>query len=315
MNDDVATGRVSRVVCEWSDLPPDQCGHCAGLPSVVSIGVVEQVAQRRMPEVRVRPREWHVPEPQAVKCDHRVDDLCGDCSKILDGLLADLPAVVAELVTAMRKGYRFTPHGWRKGDVETPDEAPIGWNPAAAGVLHDVRFFMADPPTDRHLQLFELSRLIRRAHRVIDRPADREVTMCPECRGEIVVTNRSLAVTCGATIVENDPDAKPVDGEPAPQRRRICTYAADWKQHRRDLLAVNQDAQLTMDDLLAVLSDAGENINRDKINNLVRRHGLPREEIRTAVWVDGRIDPRTKWVYRLGDVLFLLAQIEERKAG
>mgnify|MGYP000894051917 FL=1 len=311
-----------RTRCATTDLPASECGchqHRYHRPLVITAAHLERLAGRKLPEVRylVREREWRVPEPKTVRCTHRRDDLCGDCSTLLTAYLADLPMVIEQLEGALRKAYRIAPHGFRRGDTETPDEAPVPWNPSAVRCLSDVHRFMLDAPLkDRHWILENLSGLARRAHRIIDRPVDREITMCPTCRAEIVVTNRSLAVTCGAKVVEDDPDApKPEEGQQPAQRIRICDYAASWEQHRKDLLSVNLDAMLTMNELLIVLGGAGEQINRDKINNLIRRHGLPREEIVTGQWRQGEVKTRSLWVYRLGDVMFLMAQIEERKAG
>lgn len=309
------------MTCPITDLPIAQCGcsqHHRPEATVFTASQLERLAGRPLPEVRYRIREteWRVPEPQPARCDHRQDDLCGDCSKLVDNLLYDLPELVEQLTITLRKGHKFAPHGFRRGDTSTPDEAPIPWNPSAVRCLADVHEFMRRHPTDRHLQLFELSRLARRAHRIIERPVDREMTLCPKCREEIIVTNRSRAVTCGAKVVEDDPDAPPPeDGQQRAQRIRICDYAASWEQHRKDLLSVNLDAMLTMNELLIVFGQAGEKINRDKINNMIRRHGLPREEIVTGQWRQGEVKTRSLWVYRLGDVMFLMAQIEERKAG
>lgn len=302
--------------CAATDLPISECGcpqHRRGGSPVISAAALERLAGRPLPEVRYRTREpeWRVPEPKATKCTHRHDDLCGDCSTLLDNLLYDLPEIVEQLTITLRKGYRFRPRGWRRGDTETPNEAPIPWNPSALRVLADLHELMRRRPDDRHLQLFELSRLAKRAHAVIDRPVDREITMCPKCREEIVVTNRSLAVTCGAKIVEDDPDV------PEAQRIRICDYAASWEQHRRDLLDVNADAMLTMKDLVNIFSGDSDSPNkvRNRINYLIRRHGLPREEIQSPKWRNGKIVTEPQWVYRLGDIQDLQNQLARREAS
>ena len=278
--------------CDWSDLPIAECAHCQGLTSpVVPIGVVERSLGRRAAEYRVRPREWSVADPEVTCCTHRQDDLCGDCAKLLDALIIDVPELVAQLTTSMRKGGRFGQHGWRRGDVERPDESPIPWSPPAAKCLSDLRQFVANAPADRHLQLEQLSRLARRAHRIINRPAERETTICPTCRAEIAVP-------------DDDPEDRvivcPTEG---------CSYAATWPHHLRDLLDANGDALLTAQELRFVLSHNGEPITRQRIAYLVERHGLPREQRNVPSWVGANIVTEARWVYRLKDVRDLQARL------
>lgn len=311
------------MICPISDLPTDQCGchqHHRPAQTVISIAALERIAGHPLPQARLIRRDprWKVPEPTRTVCTHRADDLCGDCDTLLRGLLADLPELVEQLTITLRKGHRFAPRGFRHGDKETPDEAPIPWNPPAVRCLADLHRFMLDAPlADRHWILTELSALARRAHRIIDRPTDREITICPECRTEIIVTDRARTVTCGATIVEDDPDTpEPAEGEQRPQRERVCRYAAGWEQHRKDLLTVNADAMLTMNQLVLVFSEPGtppERV-RNRINYLIRRHGLPREQIEFPEWNDGQLRSVTKWVYRIRDIEDLQAQLA-RKAG
>ncbi len=309
--------------CELTDLPADQCScprHHHSLPTVISAAALERLAGHPLPSVRmIRRQEWNVPEPVRTVCTHRKDDLCGPCSKLLQGLLDDLPELVEQLTITLRKGHRFAPKGVMQGDTTRVDEAPIPWNPPAVRCLADIhRFQLAAPLNGRHWILTELSALARRAHRIIDRPADREVTMCPKCRAEIVVKDRSLAVTCRALIVDDDPDSpEPGDGEQRRQRERVCTYAASWEQHRRDLLQVNQDAMLTMNQLILVFSEPGmptEKI-RSHVRYLEKRHGLPREQVQMPYWRDGAVHTRDQWVYRLGDVQTLMATVRRERAS
>ncbi len=286
-------------VCPLTDLPASQCGcrtHHRPEPTVVTISQLEHLAGHRLPAYRMRARDprWKVPDPTPTMCDHRQDDLCPDCDRVLDGLLYDLPELIEHLTIALRKGHRFAPHGHRRGDVEHPDEAPILWSPAAASALGDLHRIMADRP-GRKSMLYRLSRAAARTHRIVDRPQDREITMCPRCRSEIVVTNRDLAVTCTSDTV--------------------CGYAASWDQHQRDLLEANEDAMLTMNDLVLVLTRAGEPMTRDRINKMIKRHGLPRERIENPAWREGRLVTEPQWVYRLGDVRHLQAEIDARKAS
>ena len=311
-----------RTRCATTDLPAAECGcrqHRHHRPLVITATHLERLAGRKLPEVRMIQRDprWKVQEPKTVRCTHRRDDLCGDCETLLTAYLADLPMVIEQLEVALRKAHRFAPHGFRRGDTETPDEAPVPWNPSAVRCLADVHRFMLDAPLkDRHWILESLSKLTRRAHGIIDRPVDREITMCPKCREEIIVTNRNLAVTCGAKVVEDDPEApEPEEGQQRQQRARICDYAASWEQHRKDLLQVNADAMLTLKDLVIVFADAGVRIDRNRINYLIRRHGLPREEIQSPKWRAGKIVSEPQWVYRLGDVQDLQAQLAREKSA
>lgn len=288
--------------CDTTGLYPDECGcaeHFTDRPTVISLAALERLAGHPLPAYRMRARDphWKVPDPQRTVCDHRDDDLCGPCSTLLDQLLADLPDLVEQVGIAMRKAVRFPPHGHRRGDTETPDESPIPWNQAAALALGDLqRLIATGRHTSRHALLADLSRAARRAHRVIDRPRDRTFTMCPVCRTELVVP-------------EADPD----------NRQIVCTtngcsYSASWDQHQSDLLDANGDAMLTMNDLVLVLTRAGEPMTRDRINNMIRRHGLPREQISDPKWEDGKVVvTEPKWVYRLRDVRELAARIDTRK--
>ncbi len=280
-------------LCTLTDLPVTQCActqHHRAEATVVSIGALERLAGRPLPEYRARLRPpWRVPQPEPTICEHRRGDLCADCDRLLDGLLADLPHLVEELGFAMRKDCRFAPHGHRRGDVETPDEAPIPWNPAAARVLGELHQFMVDTRNDRGMcrrrLLARLSGLAQHAHRVIDRPKDREYTMCPQCRAEILVEDRTL-VTC--------PD---------------CHRSATWQQHQQDLLDASGDVMLTTNQLVGVLCSGGELITRRRVYYLVEHHGLPREEIKIPSWRKGRIITDDQWVYRLRDVRDLQARL------
>lgn len=298
--------------CELTDFPVDQCGcphHHRPQPTVISITALERIAGHPLPAYRMQPRqkEWRIPEPKRTVCTHRKDDLCGDCETILAGLLYDLPELVEQLGYTLRKSQRFEVKGYRQRERETPDESPIPWSPAAARCLADLHRFMLDAPLhDRHWTLETLSGLARKAHGVIGRPRDREMTQCPRCRADIVVTDRSRTVTCSHLIVEDDPDApEPKEGEQRRQRERVCDYAASWEQHRRDLLEVNADAMLTMRQLVDAFSEPNTPAERvrNRVRYLVARHGLPREQVEVLVgWADGKIRTRTEWVYRLGDV-------------
>lgn len=287
--------------CKYTDLPISGCGcdqHHRPEQTVVSIAALERLAGHPLPQYRaIRRPEWKVTEPKETRCDHREDDLCNECDALLDSLLADLPHIVEELGFAMRKDVRFKPHGHRKGDAEHPDEAPLPWSPPAAALLGELNEFMADPPGLRTEQLAELSWIAQRAHRIIERPKDRQITMCPTCRSDI-------------EIPDDDPQTRiilcAVQG---------CGYCASWPQHKIDILHANTDALLTMTELATILTEdtdpAAYERTRNRIRYLERRKGLARERIQRPDWgANGEIVTEAKWVYRLGDVLDLLAHKE-----
>lgn len=279
----------TRPVCDWSLLHVDECAHCHGQPAtVVSIGQIERYLARPAPQYRLRDSKWRVCNPERTVCEHQKHDLCPDCDRILEGLLYDLPELVHQLGVAMRKGTQFRPRGHRKGDVEKPDEAPIPWNPAAAAVKADLQRLMSDTWPDRRVLLTHLSGVAARAHQVIDRPRDREYSMCPTCRAQIDVEDHTLIV-CPASD---------------------CRYVASWQQHRTDLLDAMGDAMLTMGDLVVVLTRSGEQVDRNRINYLIKRHGLPREQISKPAWQEDRlVVTEPQWVYRLRDVRDLIARL------
>lgn len=298
--------------CHLTDLPTKECAcehHHHAEQTVVSITTLERLAGRPLPEYRARLRPpWRVPQPEATVCEHRRDDLCPTCDQLLDGLLTDLPHLVEELGFTARKDIRFPDRGWKRGDTETPDEAPLAWHPAAANLLADLHALMAGHAQalrndqlqweavnirDRRALLQHLSRLAARAHRIIDRPRDRVFTMCPKCRTDIELRQRGDNVLC-----------------PNPE----CDYTAAWAQHQTDLLDASGDVLLTMGELCAVLTSAGEPMSRARVEKMITRHGLPREPIGTPHWREGRVvvtEPR--WAYRLRDVREIQAQIDARK--
>lgn len=276
-------------LCPLTDLPVDQCGcdqHHRTETTVITIAALERLAGRPLPEFRVRHRnpEWQVPEPKRTTCEHRDDDLCGDCTTLLDGLLTDLPDLMEQLGIAMRKSVRFAPRGHRKGDQEHPDESPIPWNPSAAHALHDLeRIVHTGRNLDRHQLLTELSTAMSRGHRVIDRPKDRLYTRCPLCKTDIWL-DETGSVYCPDTV---------------------CGYTAPtWQRHQTDLLDANADAMLTATDLVVALatSDTEAKSIRNRIDYAVRHKGLPREQINRPNWDNGRVVTEAQWIYRVRDI-------------
>lgn len=310
--------RARQPRCAVSEVPIVECAcpaHHRPLPTVVSLAALEKLAGHPLPAYRARPRDprWKVSAPEPTVCEHRRDDLCPDCDQLLDQLLTDVPGLVAELGTAMRKGARFAEHGWRAGDVEHPDEAVLPWNPAAASALTDLRHIMTvwgndsrvvhasgeacAGPSDRRTLLQQLSKTAAYAHRVIDRPRDRTYTVCPRCRTDIPVP-------------AGNPDERTVlchsEG---------CHYTATWTQHLSDLLDLNGDAMLTADELRFVLTHNGEPITRFRIRYLVAKHGLPREEISIPTWKDKRLVTEAHYAYRLRDVRELQARLDQPRTA
>ena len=258
---------------------------------VTTVASLEQTAGRPLPQYRVRDRQWRVPTPEPTDCEHQEHDLCPTCDQLLDGLLYDLPELLHQLEVAMRKATSFKPHGHRKGDIEKPDEAPIPWNPAAAACRSDLQALTRTRWTNRRTLLTELSRLASRAHQVIDRPKDRDTTMCPHCRTSIDITDRTL-ITC--------PD---------------CRYHATWEQHQIDLLDANGGMMLTADEIRFVLSRTGEPISRQRIWYLFKRHGLNREKITVPTWRDRKLVTEAQYVYRLRDVRSLQAELAQGRTA
>lgn len=74
---------------------------------------------------------------------------------------------------------------------------------------------------------------------------------------------------------------------------------------------------LTMNQLILVSSEPGTPPDRvrNRINYLIRRHGLPREETQSPKWRGGKIVTEPQWVYRLGDVQDLQTQPTREKMG
>ncbi len=50
-------------------------------------------------------------------------------------------------------------------------------------------------------------------------------------------------------------------------------------------------------------------VDRNRINYLIRRHGLPREQIVKPAWEGDRLVTEPQWVYRLRDVRDLIARL------
>jgi hypothetical protein len=133
-------------------------------------------------------------------------------------------------------------------------------------------------------QLARLSQLMSEAHQAIDIPRHTPVTYC---------------LTCGAEIIEADWVVCP------------CGYSTPLSLHRANVLSANRDRLLTMADLIGVLQQAGLPIDRNRINYLIRKHGLPREKVTETVWRNSRLVERETWGYKVGDVMDLQHQLDD----
>lgn len=282
--------------CHLTDLPLASCGcpdHHHDETTVVSIAALEKLAGRPLPDYRFRVRRprWRVPDPEQVACTHQRHGLCKPCDDYLDGLLADLPHLVEELGYAMRRDVAFTPHGFRPGDEETPDEAPLSWNVAAADMLRELARITGGRPRRPQL-LAGLSKAVKDAHRIIDRPKDRVYCgPCPSC-GQSLEGVRGQPVTCAA---EN------------------CQYAATWDQHNATALEARQDQLLPMHDLLKVLQAGGRPLARKQVEWLQKRYGLPREQRSVPYWAGHELRVAEVWCYRVRDVLELQDRLDSSR--
>ena len=282
-------------LCDLTNMFPDECGcneHYQDRPTVISVAALERLAGHSLPAYRVQRRDprWKVVAPQPTICEHRRDGLCVHCEILLNQLLTDLPDLVDQLGIAMRKDVRFAPHGFRRGDKETPDEAPIPWSPAAARTLNELRRIMNDDTlrdhAHRHQLLTRLSTAASKAHRIIERPKDTAfVGPCPQCGIDLWV-ERDHTVTCQA-----------------------CNYHATWLAHQQATIDARGDQLMTMDDVVKTLNGVGEPITRKRVEYLEKRYGLPREKHTVPHWQGQTITTSEVWMYRLKDVRELQAKL------
>lgn len=321
--------------CDWSGLQrvwcPEECpkhgsgfsdptpeelefmGLANGLTSPPrTASDLEQTAGRPLPAIRHTRRraKWQVPQPRKVVCltddeDHRRPPgmwVCHDCADILRQLRADVPALIVELRTAIRKDTAFAQVGdlMPTIDPETGnriDESALPWNEGAARALEQLTDALTIQRDD--IQLATLSAAARRAHQILDRPRDMiSVGRCPLCREPISMPRPShqaledgeVGVACGA-----------------------CSYAASWSSHQKVILDQAADTLLTIGELVGVLTQGGEPITRKRIEYLVARHGLPREpQIRWHQRGHGRVLAEVM-VYKLRDVRHLQAQLTTKE--
>ncbi|MFT4225320.1 hypothetical protein [Micropruina sp.] len=322
-------------ICDWSGLmriscPPECPDHGSGFTGtaaeqrvmlgaiegaafrhpVTHIADLEHVAGRPLPAYRATQRPtggpWTIERiPADIGCPNTHGrppgaQLCHACANLLHGLLADTPELITELATARRRGVRFV--------GGTDDAGGVPWSEAASRCHRDLVEFGAElPDLDQHTALVRLGHLHRLGRRIIDRPRDLiNLGNCPICSHEIrqerpTVTELEQAtaqVRCSHT---------PVDGP-------SCPYRADWHDHQRKLLDQRADMLLTINELVGVLTEAGEPVSRDRIKYLIRKHGLPRERITRPHLRGKAIVTEQVWVHRLGDVRDMIAEMTANAA-
>jgi hypothetical protein len=245
-------------------------------------------------------------DPIIINCHgHSVDDgICQDCAASLGLVLADIPQLLDDLDIAL--GYaRFVEHGTRNGSQESSGGNRIitaihnlsqaimkaaGWFDAntpelvARGLLIHLDK-LASLPETRSLAL-KISIEASRAHKVIDVPP--EIWFygaCPACEHDIwqerIRPDDDTLVTC---------------------HQRDCTYTAPLDEHHKRLLDAGNDRWLTMDELVATVTKAGEVVTRKQIQRWRDREGLPMESRSLAYWIDGELVTSEVEVFRLGDI-------------
>lgn len=244
---------------------------------------------------------WYTLRPDTVICDHGKPDgatLCPLCQERLWRALADIPRLTADLDIHFTKQNVFLERGLpqpsKDEDAEVIDESPLPYVEAASKALRDIRDLLGERPAKQSVDLLHdwpdtlrrpdlaeftsrLTRATTKAFRVIDMdPYLTHYGICPTCKGDI----RQERVPEGGKVEHS------------------CGYSAEVAEHRAVQLDLAGDTPLTLTRVVQVLNDAGEPVKRQDIENLIYRHGLPREQI--PVWSNGRLE--RVWHYRLGDV-------------
>lgn len=267
----------------------------------------------------------HVGKPVLVVCDHAADQpVCPDCRWLLAQVLDDVPALLWDLELAEVKDVRFIEHGSFQHD-RTEAEVVLPWNERATKARLRLAFELraaADAclrhderrPANlarrlrRHLPILvrrddapewaaRISHAASWAHAAIDRPPSPwYYGPCPKCRRDLYQER-----------VE-DPEARVECAQPD------CDYAAELADHRLTQLDAGEDRLLTVGELVGAITSAGEAVNRDQINNWIRREGLPRERrVRPRMLAGGHLANHEVYVYRLGDVRRLALDAERRR--
>lgn len=255
--------------------------------------------------------------PIRINCHRHTDHpgICDDCAADLALILADIPALLDELDTAIAGATKFVEHGTRSSD--DPGDG-VGGHPAVIAQQR-IRQALApaadwfdsrDPgrladqlaaclPLLQHEPALtglaaKLSAAAARAHWVIDRPRDRWFYgPCPEC---------------GNTIWQDRVDA---DDPAATVRCNIgsCHYRAQVADHYRLQLNAGRARWLTVAELLPAFELAGTPLTRDQMNGLIHREGLarqPRARVRWDAAAGALVPIGEVWTYRVGDVIDML---------
>ena len=260
---------------------------------VTHIRDIEHTTRRRLHEFRFTPRageQWHQPQPEARACHGHERppgaQLCPTCHDHLERLLGDVPAIVEALQTAHTKDTRFPALGHKRHDPEqAADESPIPVNLGASRVLADLtatlggdpvrasRYWLTYPTRNRlaNAMLRDLSRAMRRAHHVIDRPEDLVYVGNCQC-GRELHTPRGHTILCD------------------------CGYHAEWQAHLDQILADRLDTLMTVSELTTATG-----LDRGRVKNLTRRMtGTKVARPHLSGWV---ISSEEVEMYRLGDVI------------
>lgn len=244
-------------------------------------------------------RPWAESIPRLIDCndDHTKAPgrwLCTDCHGQLARMLADMPHLITELETALRKDVSFVQHAI----FTDSDEAPVNFNTAASRAIDRLNHLTRDNP--HHNQFTpdaarELSRAVRTAHNIIDRPRDiTYLGLCPRCNNDIWADRAWLNdVRAGHRNVACE-----------------CGYSQTWREYTWRVINQFEDSYLTEGQIVGMFTEAGKPITRKRIQYLAdrKKNPLPREKRERPYWRDGNLFTRTVWVYRVGDLLELQLQ-------
>lgn len=250
-------------------------------------------------------------QPIIIHCDHRDlgPGLCESCRAEFRLVLADVGPMRRQLAIAAARGARFVEHGSRRSQVpRTRDESPLPWFPQASdcqailgAILAQSAPFLGSCRLDSVPAVLagrltalaglpalvdyahKLSAAMARAARIIDSPPDLFFYgLCPNCDHELwqerVTDDSDHAIQCR------------------------CGYSNSRDAHSQMIIDRGEDAWLTVGELVAAVTMAGQPITRHQVNWWVRHDGLAREERARVRWVDGDLVTTTVSAYRLGDV-------------
>jgi hypothetical protein len=244
-------------------------------------------------------------DPIIINCHAHVDTgLSRECAESRRRVLADIPQLLDDLDTAL--GYaRFVEHGTRNGNPESTggNRAITAIHNLTNAIMKAAGWFDANTPElVAHGLLIHLDKLATlpetrslalaisieasRAHKVIDVPP--EIWFygaCPACEHDIWQER-----------------IRPDDDTPVACHQRDCTYTAPLDEHHHRLLEAGNDRWLTMDELVAAVTTAGEVVTRKQIQRWRDHDGLPMETRSLAYWADGELVTSEVEVFRLGDI-------------